>query len=141
MRRLSYTALLAAVLCAGAMAEPSNMQPGLWEITTEMDMPGMPVQIPPQTTRHCYTAADLAEARNTVPQGAEEHCKMTEYQVDGNTATWTMECTGDTPMRATGSMTSSADRYSGEMQSVMQGPGGNMQMTTRWRGRRIGDCP
>jgi hypothetical protein len=134
-------ALLAAVLSAAAMAEPSNIRPGLWEITTEMDMPGMPVQMPPQTTRHCYTAADLAEAENAIPQAAEGHCTVTDYRVEGDTATWAMQCSGDTPMQATGSMTSSAERYSGEMQSVMQGPGGQMRMTTRWHGRRIGDCP
>ena len=81
MRRLSYMALLAAVLSAAAMAEPSNIRPGLWEITTEMDMPGMPVQMPPQTTRHCYTAAELAEAENAIPQAAEGHCTVTDYRV------------------------------------------------------------
>lgn len=132
--------LLAATLAAPVWADPSKIQPGLWEITTEMEMPGMPVQMAPQTIRHCHTAEELAEAMNTIPQGGVGDCRLIGYRVQGDTATWSMECSGDTPMRGTGSLTSAAHAYSGEMHSVMQVPGGSMEMDTRWRAKRIGEC-
>lgn len=140
MKHRLLAALLPAVLCTAAFADPSPMQPGLWEITSEMDMPGMPMKLPPQTVQHCYTAADLAQGQNSVPQSGDSNCKMTDYKVSGNTATWTMECTGPTAMHGTGTMTSTATSYSGSMHSVMQGPGGNTEMTTHWQAKRIGEC-
>ena len=140
MKHPLLTALLTVTLNATAAAEPSNMQPGLWEITTETSMPGMPMKLPPQTMQHCYTAADLAQAQNAVPQGGDTSCKVMDYQLKGNTATWTIECSGETAMRGTGTMTMTATSYTGSMQSVMTYPGGTMQMTSNWRAKRIGPC-
>jgi hypothetical protein len=140
MKQRLFAALLTATLSATASAAPSNMQPGLWEITTETSMPGMPMSIPPQTMRHCYTAAELSQAQNTVPQSGDASCKIKDYQVKGNTATWTIECSGEAAMRGSGTMTTNATSYSGSMTSVMSHPGGTMEMTSSWRARRIGDC-
>jgi len=139
------TILLATSLCSTlawgvAGAAPSPMHPGLWEITTEMDMPGMPMKLPPQVVRHCYTAKELADARNTVPQGGKSNCRMDDYHLDGNTATWKMSCSGQNSMHGSGTTTFNGDSYQGEMHSTMQGPGGHMQMTNRWHGKRVGDC-
>jgi len=141
MKHRLFAALLPFTLCATVSAGPSNMQPGLWEITTETSMPGMPMKLPPQTMRHCYTAADLAQAQNAVPQGGDANCKIQDYQLNGNTATWTIECTGETTMRGTGTMTMTPTSYTGSMKSVMSHPGGSMEMTSSWRARRVGDCP
>jgi hypothetical protein len=140
MTRRLTVALLSAGICTTAAAGGINMQPGLWEITTEVDMPGMPMKMPPQTIRHCYTEQELAEAQNTVPQGGNSDCKVTDYKLKGNTATWTIECTGQQAMRGTGTMTTHPTSYTGSMKSVMQGPGGTMEMTNHWRAKRIGDC-
>lgn len=140
MTRRLFTALLFLALGADATAGPSNMRPGLWQITTETDMPGMPMKLPPQTITHCYTQQELAQAQNTVPQGGSGDCQVTDYRVEGNTATWAIACSGQTPMRGTGTMTTEPTAYTGSMKSVMQSPGGTLEMTSRWRARRIGDC-
>jgi hypothetical protein len=144
MKHRLLTAMLPIALCVPlampAAADPSKMQPGLWEITSEVDMPGMPMKLPPQTMQHCYTAADLEQGKNAVPQSQQSNCKVTDYKIDGNTATWEMECTGPTPMHGTGTMTTDATSYSGSMHSVMQGPNGNTEMTTHWHAKRIGAC-
>ncbi|MDX9709788.1 MAG: hypothetical protein RBT64_09555 [Trichloromonas sp.] len=36
-----------------------DMQDGQWEITTRVEMPGIPVQIPPMTVSQCITQKDL----------------------------------------------------------------------------------
>jgi hypothetical protein len=141
MSRRILAATLSATLCATAVAEPGNMLPGLWQITTEVEMPGMPMKLPPQTIQHCYTAADLARQQNTIPQATDSNCSVTDYRLEGNTATWNITCRGDTPMQGSGTMTTTATSYSGSMQSTMQGPGGSMQMTNHWHAQRIGDCP
>ena len=70
------------ILSAQVWAEPSNMQPGMWEITTEMDMPGMPVKMPAHTMHHCYTAEDLNQSENVVPQSGNGDCKITGYRLN-----------------------------------------------------------
>ena len=61
--------LIAALLPCAAMYFVTNghaasgMQAGMWEITTRMEMPGMPVGIPPQTIRHCYTQKDVEDGK------------------------------------------------------------------------------
>lgn len=133
-------ALPLAVLAAQTWAESSNMQPGLWEITTKMEMPGMPMQLPPNTMQHCYSAQDLAQAHNAVPQDESGNCRIEDYKLEGNTASWSIVCSGPNAMRGRATMTMEPTSYHGSMKSSMQGPAGNMQMTTHWRGRRIGDC-
>lgn len=140
MHKHLFAALLAATSCGSVSASPSNMQPGLWRITSETVMPGMPMAPPLQTMQHCYTAEELKQSQNTVPQSGNGNCKISDYQVKGNTATWSMECTGDTPMHGRGTMTTEATRYSGQMTMTMPGPSGSREMTTRWRAERIGDC-
>jgi len=54
MRKMLLIRLVAGLpllLPVPAMAA-GTMQPGLWEITSTVEMPGMPFQPPPQTVRH-----------------------------------------------------------------------------------------
>lgn len=140
MKKQLFTALLSIGSCAATAADPSNMQPGLWAITTEMEMPGMPMKMPPQTMRHCYTAKDLERGQNTVPQSRNGNCTVKDYSLKGNTATWSIECTGPNAMRGTGSMTTTATSYTGTMKSVINNPGGRMEMTSHLNAKRVGNC-
>lgn len=140
MRYLLPSLLLSVVLSPAAWSAQNTMQPGLWEITTEVDMPGMPMKLPPQTIRHCYTAADLANSENTVPQSGDGNCQVKNYRIEANTASWEIECSGEGAMRGKASMTFSPNSYTGRMDAVMHSPGGNMEMNNHWRARRIGDC-
>lgn len=140
MRHPLSAALLAASACGAVSADTSNMQPGLWEITTEATIPGMPMQPAPQTMQHCYTADALQQAQNAIPQTGDGSCKIEDYRLEGNTATWALQCAGDVSMHGSGTMTSEPTRYSGQMKLVIPGPGGTVEMTTSWRAERIGDC-
>lgn len=120
-----------------AGAEP-NMQEGMWEITSTMEMPGMPASIPPMKHTQCITKKDM------IPQSGdkEQDCKITQTSVSGNTVTWTVKCSAEEgAMEGTGKITYSGEKFDGSMVMTMQDPGqSKMKMTQRMSGRRIGPC-
>jgi hypothetical protein len=138
------TSLMAAALLAGtAHAAGPNMKEGQWEITTKMEMPGMPAGMKPQVMQHCVTRKDLDDPRKTTPGGADpkdKRCEMTDYKLQGNTATWKMACKGENPMTGSGSITYSGTSYTGTNTMTM-GRGGKPQtMTMQYSGKHLGDC-
>ena len=126
-------AVLSAVSISFAGSVP-NMQEGLWEITAKMEMPGMPMSMPPITHTQCITNENMVP--HSTPQQGEE-CKIAETKVEGDTVTWTMEC--DSPegkTRATGKITYSGDTFKGTIKMTTQG----MEMIQHLSGHRIGNC-
>jgi hypothetical protein len=109
------------------------MNPGLWEITSEVEMPGM--SMPAATTTQCITKDAL------VPQGGsgqgQGQCDVKDVQVRGDTVSWTIECHGQGgPMTGTGEITYYGDSFEGSSKMSMQG----MEITTKMKGKRVGDC-
>ncbi len=110
-----------------------NMKDGLWEITIEMEMQGMPMKMPPMTHTQCITR------KNAVPSASQpgQECKMTENHINGDTVTWQMEC--DTPegsAKAAGKITYAGDTFKGEIKMKMQG----MEMLQHLDGKWVGEC-
>lgn len=122
-----------------AMAEPNPLKPGLWEMTVQMEMPGMPQGMPPQVFKHCLTEKDV------VPHKARpgEDCKMTSYKLKGTSITWSMRCThkdgGEADIEGNGTYTN--DSFQGTVQSKMKGgKGDGMAMTMKMNSKRLGPC-
>ncbi len=135
MRRLVWIGLLIGVwsLIASTSFATEKMKPGLWEITTSMDMTGMPMKIPPQTIRHCYTAQDVE--KGLVPES--EGCSITELKTSGNKTSWKTECKGEMAGTGEGQMILLGDSaYEGSSSIKTQG----MTMNMKYAGKRIGDC-
>jgi len=137
IRKITLGATL-ALSGFGAQAD-LNMQPGLWETTITMHMPGMPMVPPPTTQRTCITREDLVPKD---PQSSKD-CQRLDHNIEGNTVTWNAECTHDGgTMVGNGKITYAGDTYQGSMEMEMRnGPGGGMTMSQTLTGRRIGDCP
>ncbi|MBW1980621.1 MAG: DUF3617 family protein [Deltaproteobacteria bacterium] len=139
--RIRIVFLLPLVLCllftTAALAGP-NMRDGLWQITTKMEMPGMPGQMPPMTSRHCLTSEDI------VPQKPEpgQQCKITSTRISGNTVSWVMQCsTNEGTMTSNGEVTYKGDTFDGVIKTTMkQSSQAPMNMTMHISGRRVGDC-
>lgn len=129
------TCIIVVLACSVSFADSGpNLQEGLWEITNRMEMPGMPMNIPPSTHTQCITNENL------VPRGGQEsgECKITGSTVKGDTVTWTMECNSpEGKTKANGEITYQGDTFKGIIKVSMQG----MDMTQRLSGRRVGDCP
>ena len=141
MRTLPLLALmLLASISTSVMAAP-NMQAGLWEITTKMEMAGMEGMpaMPPQTIRQCIRPADVQSGTATVPKG-DPKCEIKDYKMQGNTASWRMECKGPNAMSGNGTVTYSGSSYSGQTQFSMKEQGQTMTMNHAFSGKRVGDC-
>jgi hypothetical protein len=132
--KLRTLALCALVLALALPAFAAGMKAGKWQITIQMDMPGMPMKMPPINLTRCVTQA---EADKPEPPKAkkDDDCAISDYNLTGNTATWKVECKKQN-MTGTGKMTFSADSYEGENQFKM----GDMAMTQKFTGKYLGAC-
>jgi hypothetical protein len=70
--------LLSLIWVANASAE---IKDGLWEMTTKIEMKGVPAQMPVSTVRQCITKNNPVPQSNT--KGYE--CKTKDYKVSGDT--------------------------------------------------------
>jgi hypothetical protein len=113
-----------AVLAAG--------QDELWEVSSQMSMPGMPPGMGAMTQRVCQDK----DPRRQAPQGQNmENCKVTDVKQSGNKTTLTVTCPDS---RAVIENTYNAARteYKGSMR--MTSRDGDMTMTMN--GRKVGTC-
>jgi hypothetical protein len=118
---------------AGAALCAPNIQDGLWEVTTTMEMKGMPEgMMKPMTHTSCITQKDSVPEK---PQKSE--CKMTSMNTVGNTVMWTVTCPNSV---GSGKITYSGGTFDGVMETTVTERGEKMQMKSRMKGRRIGPC-
>lgn len=136
MRGKILTVSLTLSLIATTAMGAAQMKDGLWEISTTMDMPGMPFQPPPVTIQHCYTKADVQDQQAVVPK-QDNNCKITKMKATGNKVAWQMVCTGENPAKGDGEIVFKDDTaYAGVMKLTTEG----MTMTNRYSARRLGPC-
>ncbi len=133
-RKVGCMALLMLTgMSAGAMAGSVNMNPGMWEWTATMEMPGMPMQLPPSSYSTCITSVDFIPKDSKLGQS----CETIDLQTHGDTVSWNMSCT--TPQGSAtsqGQITYSGDTAVGDMQINSMG----MLMLSKTTGRRLGPC-
>ena len=131
-----FVVLLSALWATGAWAQ---FKDGLWEITTQVEMKGMPQQMAPATMRQCITRSD------PVPKNQDKNyeCKTTGQKISGNTVSYTVECKGKEGVvlttgktAYTGSMMDGAATTSFKMKGQPE-----MQMNSKMKGKYIGPCP
>jgi len=132
----SLGVLAALSVRVSAQEKAVNLNPGLWEITSTVEMVGMPVGAPPPMTyTQCITPEDLVP-RN---QGDSEACEVSDVNIDGNTVSWKISCSGQGGgMEGTGTITYDGDSMEGMMEMVM--PSMNMEMKNTLEGTRVGEC-
>ena len=138
-RALVVTALAVTALHFPAAAQTNPMRPGRWEVTMQMEMPGMPMQMPAMTNARCVTQQEIDSPNRGLPSGPNKNpndCKMSDYKVSGNVVTWTMACTGQQPMTGSGELKFNGDSYDGLVKMMMD----QQQMTMKMSGKRLGDC-
>ena len=141
-KQLALAAFAIATIGAVALAQGPRRD-GQWEVKMEMNMPGLPANMPAMTTTQCITPAEASDPQKMMPpqgrgRGANPgDCKMSDYKVDGNTVTWSMTCEGRQPMTGAGKFVYAENSYTGTMTMNMQGRG---EMTMTYTGKRLGDC-
>jgi hypothetical protein len=106
-----------------------NMEDGLWEITTTIDMPGMPSR--------SYTNTTCLTKEKAVPQTAESGCTIKDMKTQANTVTWTVVCKEAT---STGKVTYAGTTMDGVVETTVKTGGQTMTMKSTMKGKRIGPC-
>ena len=147
MRLRTLAACAAAVgLSATVLAQgPGVRRDGQWEVNVEMNMPGMPMAMPPMKTTQCITKDDANDPKKMVPPqqgrgGAQPKCMVTDSKFEGNKFTYTMKCDPPQAGTMTGEFTYQADSYEGTVKMDMDRSGQPMTMTMKYTGKRLGDC-
>jgi hypothetical protein len=131
----------AAVLMSLALSLPmiagaaSPQKAGKWQQTMQMEMPGIPVRIPPVTVTVCLSEEDVADPQKALPKDPKSECKVSDYKVDGNTVTWKTDCPKQ-GMKGTGTITYEGDAYSGQMDMSA----GEQTMKMKYSGKYLGAC-
>jgi Protein of unknown function (DUF3617) len=148
-------ACVAPIAWAGPMDFKGKMKEGLYEITTSMEMSGMPgmpggmqgMKMPAMTVQHCVTKKDVEEGSQKMfgqkgPRGGEmpKDCEMKDFKMDGNTASYKMICTGEHKMDMDTSITFGGDGYKGTTKMKMDQGGQAMNMTSTFESKYKGAC-
>jgi hypothetical protein len=134
-RALSFALALVFV---GALAQfrPAHAQGSddLWEISSKMEMPGMPMSMPAQVVRVC--AAKNAKDDEFIPKQGD--CKVVDSRRTGNTLTYKMTCSSPEPSTVEGETRFGSGVYDGKMRMTMTSSNHSMQMT--YSGKRVASC-
>jgi hypothetical protein len=134
-RSLVFATFLSLIFAVAAFAAP-NYQEGNWEITTTVNMPGMPKEMMrPVKHQVCMTK------QNAVPQQkeqGEQQCKMTNQRTVGNKVFWTMTCKNGTV--SNGEIAYSKTTFDGAQTTTTSQGGRQMTVKSTMSGKYLGPC-
>jgi hypothetical protein len=141
---LCASAIVGAALAGGraaVAADHPNIQPGNWEITSSMEMPGMPMP-PARPMTHCIkpdeikdnqSFADSMQARN------KGKCKISDVKFESDKLSYSFAC--DSGASGTSEIVFGGTTYEGTTRMTVPGRGnGPMTMTNHFKAKRVGDC-
>lgn len=141
---MSFRPLLAGLLLAlplAAVAESPNIEPGQWEFTSTTSVQG-DLPIPDQTETHqeCIAQGDIDDEEFSFIK-EEEGCELLEHAVTVDGLDYRMVCRAEGgEADIVGRMDFLGERVEGNVDILVDSPAGQLNMTTRMEGRRIGDC-
>ncbi|MBT9569430.1 MAG: DUF3617 family protein [Thiobacillus sp.] len=141
MQRLLIAALL-TLPALPAYAAPT-LQPGLYDISMQFVMKGMPIQLPVTTFQQCVTAQDVANGM-AYASSENKDCKIKNLNQSGDQVVYEFNCAaqqGGPRMIGRASGTSHATGYDvvmeGRFDPAIQGMS---EFTQKLQATRRGDC-
>jgi len=151
--RRTPRAARAAVLAAAAglsfalYAQTVGLKPGMYEFTTDMQLPpDLVAKLPPQAlammqkqsvTQHCISQGDVDHVSQQISQGHSnqpENCKVLEHSISGSDVKFTTQCQHNTA-HFEGSF--AGDAFQGMVVSTSDK---GQVVTVKIAARRVGDC-
>ena len=141
MYKLTWIALTLLVAPVAARADAIPVEPGLWEMTSTVNMPMLPQ--PKVSTRTDCIEEEEISMDDVGGEDMGPECSFETAQADESTLQWSFTC----PMEGGGTShgewqaTSFGDRVTGSGKVSMEMQGQVMEMTLSWEGKRIGECP
>ena len=152
-RILALAAVTLLSATAWAQANPfsafkGKMKDGMYDYKMEMDMgqvPGMPPGMGKQSMnmQHCLKNEDIEKnglGKSRAGKGMPENCKIENFKMSGNTASYTMVCKGGPDMTADNVVTFMGDGYKMDMKMAMNQGGRMMNMTQHMEAKYVGPC-
>jgi hypothetical protein len=144
-----YAALAALfALPVAAMAAPTAVQPGQWEVLTTVeavDIPGAPPAVAammkrkPVSVKYCITPEEAARGPQDMMK-SDKSCRFTRYAMAGGKLSSEMVCTqSGATVTATREGSFTPTGFNLRARTVMSGAQ-TMTMTATTVGRRIGEC-
>lgn len=128
-----FAAFISGVIPTAAYSAPGEY----WEVTTKMEMQGMPFAMPATTMKVCIPKGSEKDPKYM--QGKDSNCQMTDVSHSGNTTRWKATCVnrGET-MYGVGEATQESDSSHGSMHMTGKTEGRAMDMTMTYKNKRIG---
>ncbi len=141
MRNQSFVVSLIFMLIIAMPAWCIDLNPGKFEITTSVEMQGVPAEMvgsmPARTMTQCITEQNPLPSSSSGSQG----CVLKDMQTEGSTITYKMECEQQgMKSESFGEMTYKGDSLAGTTQTKMGPSSGGVTVLTRIAGKRIGEC-
>lgn len=133
MKVVLHTLLLGA---ASVLALPGHAAPGeYWELTTKMEMVGMPMAMPPVTMKLCVPKGAERDPRHT----ADKDCTMSDVKIHSNGSSWKVRCVKDGEvMTGIGEMKGDANQWAGTIRMSGVTGGQKFDMTNHLQSKRLG---
>lgn len=124
--------IITSMLSAAVYAAPGEY----WEVTTKMEIPGMPFAMPATPTKVCIAKGGETDPRKT---SGDKNCKMSDIKTVGNKVSWKARCdhNGEV-MTGIGEQTATPHSYAGKMQLSGKSEGQDVNMNMAFSGKRIG---
>lgn len=131
-RMLALAAICLTGLGGTAMADDQ------WEVTTSMEMAGMPFQMPPTRQLLCLAPGE-DKSEKMVP--ADKNCQVKSFTTTGSTSRFRIECAPPKQMTGEGEITRlGKDAYKGELRAKGNMEGQAFDMKISYAGRKTGTC-
>jgi hypothetical protein len=153
MIRTAAIALAVILSCtaAGAADFQGRVKEGLYEITTSVEASGtegMPegLKMPDMTAQKCISRKDVEDAGQSLffQQGPlaqlPKECKVQNFSITGDTASYKMVCNGSGKMAMDGMVTFTGSGYHGINSMTIAQAGGQLSMKMRFDSKYLGPC-
>lgn len=127
--------ILASLVCAASSFPSVALSaPGeYWEVTSKMEMAGMPFAMPATTMKVC-----LAKGSEKNPPPNKD-CETTDVRVSGNKTYWKVRCNHNGEiMNGSGEMSGNIDQSEGTTHLSGKSGGQNVDMTMKYQSKRLG---
>jgi hypothetical protein len=137
-------ALACAPLAASAQFEQfkGKVKPGMYEYKMTMEMPNMPKGMPgmgqPMTMQKCVKQEDVDSGKFN--DKAPKDCKVDNFKMSGNTATYTMACTGAHPMKGDTRISFNDAGFVMDQNMTMDRGGQPMTTKSHMESKYLGPC-
>jgi len=124
------------LLAATPLIAADAMQPGMYEYTMKMEMPGMPFAMPPQTFQRCMTQKDVDQGDYASNPREKSDCEISNMKRAAGKVSYDVACKGERPMKGHYDFTMTQTSMTGVGTMDMEGQSMKQNMSAK----RVGDC-